>query len=156
MNIGISGHQRIPEPALHYVTHGIESVLAKYRDDLRGFTSLAAGADQIFGASVLKLGGSLTVIIPCHDYENTFQTPAELHEFLRLTQRAASTEILDLPCSQLAYLEAGRRIARASDLLIAVWDGLPARGSGGTADIVAYARTIAVPVEIVWPVGVSR
>ena len=33
-----------------------------------------------------------------------------------------------------------------ADVLIAVWDGRPARGMGGTADAVAYARQRGVPV----------
>ncbi|GAA2994425.1 hypothetical protein GCM10010519_29600 [Streptomyces lactacystinicus] len=37
--------------------------------------------------------------------------------------------------------------------LLAVWDGLPARGQGETADVVALARSRGVPVEIVWPEG---
>ncbi|MFG2222777.1 hypothetical protein [Streptomyces sp. NPDC048644] len=42
------------------------------------------------------------------------------------------------------------------DRLIAVWDGQPARGYGGTADVVAYARSTGVPVEVVWPDGATR
>jgi hypothetical protein len=30
-------------------------------------------------------------------------------------------------------------VLRGSDLLVAVWDGLPARGLGGTADVVQVA-----------------
>jgi hypothetical protein len=42
------------------------------------------------------------------------------------------------------------------DRLLAVWDGRPARGVGGTADIVEYARLSRVPVDIIWPSGASR
>ena len=42
------------------------------------------------------------------------------------------------------------------DLLLAVWDGKPARGFGGTADVVDAARDRAIPVTIVWPVSTSR
>lgn len=41
-------------------------------------------------------------------------------------------------------------------LLLAVWDGQPARSFAGTADVVAYARQIRVPVAVVWPAGSSR
>jgi hypothetical protein len=40
--------------------------------------------------------------------------------------------------------------------LWAVWDGLPARGYGGTAEVVAYARAHAMPVKVIWPVGALR
>jgi hypothetical protein len=42
------------------------------------------------------------------------------------------------------------------DELIAVWDGEPARGYGGTADVVAYAKRQGIPVRIVWPEGAAR
>jgi hypothetical protein len=42
------------------------------------------------------------------------------------------------------------------DELIAVWDGQPARGFGGTADVVAYAERTGVPVRILWPEGATR
>jgi hypothetical protein len=42
------------------------------------------------------------------------------------------------------------------DRLLAVWDGKPARGYGGTADVVVYARRTGVPVRVLWPEGASR
>ena len=43
-----------------------------------------------------------------------------------------------------------------SERLVAVWDGKPARGIGGTADIVSYARQKGVPVVVLWPEGATR
>ncbi|MFF3871535.1 hypothetical protein [Streptomyces sp. NPDC001978] len=43
-----------------------------------------------------------------------------------------------------------------ADELLAVWDGQPARGFGGTADAVAYAHRQGVPVRIIWPEGATR
>jgi hypothetical protein len=37
----------------------------------------------------------------------------------------------------------------------AVWDGLPARSYGGTADVVEYARQRNIPVQVIWPAGAS-
>ena len=53
--------------------------------------------------------------------------------------------------SDQAYLEAGQRIVDCVDYLVAVWDGLPAAGKGGTGDAVAYARHRGVPVLVVDP-----
>lgn len=36
-----------------------------------------------------------------------------------------------------------------ADVLLVVWDGLPARGKGGTADVVAYAKAMGKPVLII-------
>jgi hypothetical protein len=43
-----------------------------------------------------------------------------------------------------------------ADLLWAVWDGQPARGYGGTADVVAAARAKGLPVRVIWPHGAHR
>lgn len=44
------------------------------------------------------------------------------------------------------YATIGQMLVRQADLLIALWDGNPARGRGGTADVVAEARRSGVPV----------
>jgi hypothetical protein len=43
-----------------------------------------------------------------------------------------------------------------SDQLWAVWDGQPARGYGGTADVVAAAHGNGLPVQVIWPPGAHR
>ena len=43
-----------------------------------------------------------------------------------------------------------------ADRLFAVWDGQPARGYGGTADVVAEARARGIPVTVIWPEGATR
>ncbi|GGL42208.1 hypothetical protein GCM10011588_66220 [Nocardia jinanensis] len=43
-----------------------------------------------------------------------------------------------------------------ADELFAVWDGKPARGYGGTADVVAVVCDRNMPVTVVWPEGASR
>jgi hypothetical protein len=37
-----------------------------------------------------------------------------------------------------------------------VWDGLPSRGLGDTADVVAAARAAGLPVAVLWPAGARR
>jgi hypothetical protein len=48
-----------------------------------------------------------------------------------------------------AYARAGHAIVDASDVLVALWDGKPARGRGGTAEIVQYALDHDVLVEMI-------
>ena len=40
--------------------------------------------------------------------------------------------------------------------MFAVWDGQPARGYGGTADVVNEAHRRGLPVTIIWPDGANR
>jgi hypothetical protein len=53
-------------------------------------------------------------------------------------------------------MAASRLMIDTADELLAVWDGQPARGHGGTADVVAYARSHGKPVHVIWPAGAER
>lgn len=157
VKIGISGHQNIPRDAVSFVADGITDVLNRAGRSLTGVSSLAVGADQLFAQTVLERGGRLHIVLPCAKYEDTFASTADLKRFRALLAQAHTVEQLpaDKP-SEEAFLKAGLRVVDLSELLLAVWDGLPAKGKGGTADIVAYAKLRQVPVEIVWPAGVLR
>ena len=47
-------------------------------------------------------------------------------------------------------------MVEVSDLVLAVWDGMPAKGTGGTADIVAFADAHGKEVVQIWPHGMQR
>lgn len=154
--VGISGHQVLPEVALDPVLTGLRDVVAQAGPALVGVSSLAAGTDQLFARQVLDAGGRLHVVLPCQGYAATLETAdrAAYHEML---QHAATVETLPFPePSEEAFYAAGRRVVDLCQQLVAVWDGQPARGLGGTADVVAYARQLGRDVRVIWPVGVSR
>lgn len=72
---------------------------------------------------------------------------------------AAAYRVTRLPYPESnpeAHMAASLVLVERSDLLLAVWDGQPARSFAGTADVVAYARQVKVPVHIVWPAGSAR
>ena len=50
-------------------------------------------------------------------------------------------------------MEAGRLMLDKADELYAVWGGKPARGYGGTGDVVAEARARGLPVRVISPQG---
>ncbi|MYV63463.1 hypothetical protein GTW37_34020, partial [Streptomyces sp. SID4931] len=105
----------------------------------------------------LTCGAELTAVIPSGDYETCFDNAADLARYRTLKARAAREVRLDFPHStDEAYYAAGAYIADHCDRLLAVWDGLPARGLGGTGDIVTYARTLGRPVTVIWRDGVLR
>lgn len=157
MKIGLSGHQDIPQEAIAFVKQGISSIVSRLKDDLVGVSSLAAGADQLFASTVLEYGGRLHIIIPSEGYETTFSETDDLNRFRLLLKKADTVETLNYPePSEEAFFAAGHRVVDNSDLLIAVWDGKPAEGRGGTADIVHYARSCGTNVEVIWPPGVAR
>ena len=58
--------------------------------------------------------------------------------------------------SEDAYFAAGSYIADESDVLLAVWDGRPSGGLGGTGDIVLRRRARGGRLTVVWPEGAER
>jgi hypothetical protein len=157
MKAGVTGHQDIPPRAADLVRTRLTELLAEQPDPVTCVTSLAEGTDQICAALVLKGGGILHAVVPCARYEGSFRTARAAQRFRTLLAKSSTIETLPfVEPSEEAFLAAGHRVVDLSDLLIAVWDGDPSRGRGGTADIVAYARQRGVRVEVIWPAGLSR
>ncbi len=141
MRLGITGHQRLKEASgWDWVRRQMHELVEPLPGALAGVTSLAAGADQLFAEVVMQHGGSLEVIIPFDGYEESFTDGFGRSLYRRLLQAASRVEVLRKEGSdEEAYLAAGRRVVDLCELLVAVWDGNPAAGLGGTADIVGYA-----------------
>jgi uncharacterized membrane protein YbaN (DUF454 family) len=153
--VGFSGHRQLSDPA--GVTRSITATLEEMRREAPGewiaLSSAAAGADLIFVRAVLDLGLGWEALLPLPlvDFERDF-APAEWSEVKPMLARAEHLEIAAEPGSrEEAYLSGGFEIVNNCDVLLAVWDGQPARGKGGTADIVAYARAMGRPIVIVNP-----
>ena len=142
MKIGITGHQRLASPdQWRWVQSELERVIASVaRPDDTAFSSLAIGADQRFAELVLSRGLRLHVVIPCDCYEETFMDAPEKARYRDLLARAESKTVLPFTKpSEDAFLAAGRYIVESVDALLAVWNGRPAAGKGGTGDVVAHA-----------------
>ncbi|MCJ1679727.1 hypothetical protein MTF65_20750 [Streptomyces sp. APSN-46.1] len=155
--IGVTGHRSIPGEVLGHVKDRLRAVLRDHEGPLEALSSLAEGADQLFAAIALECGADLTVVIPSGDYEEAFEDAEALARYLRLKGRATQEIRMDFARStDAAYYAAGTYIAESCDRLVAVWDGLPARGHGGTGEIVAYARALGKPVTVIWREGVTR
>lgn len=152
---GISGHQNAPQMVWELLATRLPDILGG--PPFIGVSSLAAGADQRFAEAVVHLGGELHVVLPGGNYESSFGSEDSRDRFKRLLTEATEVEQLDYPePSEEAYLAAGKRVVDLCDVLLAVWDGLPSHGIGGTADVVEYARQVGRRVEVIWPEGVRR
>jgi len=141
MILGITGHQKIPgEYSWEWVEQVLHSTLSLASSPLIGLSSLAIGADQLFARLVLQHGGEIRVILPFPSYIEIFKTEADRIKYRELLERAASVEMLAPdPNPEASYLAAGQRIVDLADRMIAIWNGKPAAGLGGTGDIVDYA-----------------
>lgn len=143
MKAGITGHRKLVDASGWVWVRGeLEVLLRELPEPLTGVTSLAIGADQLFAEVVLNLGGEIGAVIPFSNYERTFDDEFDLARYRDLLSRAQRIEIqANSANDDEAYLKAGERVAELCDVLVAVWDGEPSRGLGGTADIVRYASS---------------
>ncbi|MFG1994350.1 hypothetical protein ACGFJ7_30700 [Actinoplanes sp. NPDC048988] len=156
MRFGVTGHRHLPpaiaERALRHWRRVLPTGSFPY-----GVSSLADGADQLFAAHVLAAGGTLEAVLPCEGYATSLITDDSRARLRELCRAAAKVTTLPYPePSDQAYLAAGQALVDRCDHLFAVWDGEPARGLGGTADIVTYARARGRPVTVLWVEGVIR
>ena len=122
-----------------------------------GHQGLASNISTLIDRAVLDLGGSLFVVIPARKYRDGFDDENARRGYDELIGKAERTQRLPyVESTELAHMSGGKAVVLACDLLVAVWDGQPARGYGGTGDVVAFARRRQVPVEVIWPEGATR
>jgi hypothetical protein len=99
------------------------------------------GTDQLFAHLLTINQIPFTAVIPCAGYENVFNTKKARDDYIRLLKLANTVMRLGFPYpSEEAFYEGGKEVVKCSDVLFAIWNGKPARGLGGTADIVQFAR----------------
>ncbi|WP_455432866.1 hypothetical protein [Streptosporangium soli] len=158
MRIAVSGHMNLTPGTVSLVHDALRTLLAPYAENgLVGVSCIAAGADQIFAQVVLDLGGRLEVIIPSADYRDRKVKPDNLTAFDHLVERAAKVRYMPFPeASRDAYEAANSALFDAAERLVTVWDGKPSGGRGGTADVVTHAKSLRLPVDIIWPNGAER
>lgn len=146
MNIGVTGHRKLPGQAdWNWVEMSMRRELVSLSPKaLVAVTCLAIGADQLFARLVVAAGGQIQAVLPFADYLRTF-APLEQLAYRQLLFRSR-VEILTIPgTDEDAYLAAGCRVVDQSDLLFIIWDGLLAKGKGGTADVAAFAAEREIP-----------
>ncbi|HVA92971.1 MAG TPA: hypothetical protein VNL71_24390 [Chloroflexota bacterium] len=156
--IGVTGHRTLAEART--LERRVEQALRRLdrrftaaglpRPELTIMSSLAEGADRLVARVVLRRPGARLLAIlplPPEQYQADFATAASKRAFDRLLGRAEQALIAPAaPSRETAYAGAGRAMLAHCGVLIALWDGLPGRGLGGTAELVAEARARAMPL----------
>nr|WP_219905315.1 hypothetical protein [Actinopolyspora mortivallis] len=124
--------------------------------EIVGISCLADGADSLFARAVLDHGGELVVIVPAAQYREGL--PEDHHSvYDALLARASEVVRLShVESTSQAHMEASLEMLSRADRLLAVWDGKPARGFGGTADIVKAAEERELHTTVIWPQGARR
>ena len=150
--IGVTGHRQFEDEEA--VAEKIREVISRIVDMSPPMdhtpvvcsllSPLAEGADRLVAREILELPDSqLEVFLPLdkEDYVQDFSTPESRAEFDRLTSQATRVSKLRSDAGRPeAYKQVGQFIVDHCSVLIAIWDGNPAKGTGGTAEIVQYAR----------------
>jgi hypothetical protein len=161
LRVGVTGHRILEDPAalIPAVHEALRQVKEMAPSPSGGglvlivVSALAEGADRLVAELVLEEPGSrLEAALPLSaaDYERDFEDEASRRQFEELLKRSSRTWIAPAVGSrEEAYERAGCYVVDRSDVLVALWDGEPARGRGGTAAIVAYARDRNVPLVLV-------
>ena len=123
-------------------------------------SALAEGADEIAAAMALEseVGYALDVVAP-YDFAAHAARCAPGTPLRAIWEQARARLVLDgalladLPehrtveaRHEATLIEVNRRLVWNSDLVIAVWDGKPARGAAGTANVIDRARIDGLPV----------
>jgi hypothetical protein len=154
MRFGITGHRDLTPSTVEMINWAFDEQLSTAPRPIVGISCLAEGADQLFARAVLQHGGELEVIVPSAAYRALRE---DLAEYDRLLAQAHRVTRLPYPGDgPAAHMAASLVLVERSDVLIAVWDGQPARSFAGTADVVAYARQVDVLVVVLWPSGSAR
>jgi hypothetical protein len=142
--IGFTGHRHLQNPSP--VATALRSELAalqKEGGEFIAISSIAIGADTVFAQEVIRAGIKWVVVLPMPRelFRNDF-TPEQWAIAERLISQAVEVRALRGTERPQAYVDGGKATVDESDHLLAVWDGMVARGPGGTADVVAYARML--------------
>ncbi|MFI9361915.1 hypothetical protein ACIG5E_12770 [Kitasatospora sp. NPDC053057] len=157
MLIGITGHRGLTAEIEGQVRQLLESSLvSEDSSSLTVVSCIADGPDAWLAEIALARGAQLEVVIPADQYRGGLP---EWHHpvYDRLLESATAIHRTGhVESSEAAHMAGSEILVQRVDKLLAVWDGLPARGYGGTADVVAYAQQRGVPVEVLWPQGARR
>ena len=146
----------MPPETARLVDEAVRAALSRQAADVTGLSLLADGADQIVARALLDLGGQIEAVIPATRYRQGLP-PGAWPEYDWLLAQAQTVHRLDFTDSTSeAHMAASEFMLRQADELLAIWDGKPARGYGGTADVVACARDSGIPVQVIWPAGARR
>jgi class 3 adenylate cyclase len=161
---------RLPPEVVPAVGAAIQARLME--DNVRvGYSSAASGSDILFLEALQKIGGRTHIVLPCAeeqfleesvipsegDWETRFRDVVVRADEVfvasneRLILRSVGYEYANEILYGLASVQADR--LDTGLVRMAVWDGRPGDGPGGTADMVSRWRSAGHPVVVIPPVA---
>jgi tetratricopeptide (TPR) repeat protein len=164
-------HARFPAERESSVRRRVQALLARWGARF-GYSGAAGGADLIFVETLHALGGETSIVLPVDrktfcEWSVAGSGPRWIERYHVALARACS--VTESPLSREDVegediwdfgnrMILGNALRRASELetqlnVLAVWDGKPGDGRGGTADMVDLARRRGLSVHIIDPLG---
>ena len=157
LRIGVTGHRTLADG--DELAQRVREALDRIRSHvpatattpvlLTVVSPLAEGADRLVAREVLAQDGAVLeapLPLPREQYRRDFATASSQEEFDELLARATVIEPEEPTEAEDGYAQGGRYVVDRSDILLALWDGLDARGEGGTGNVVEYAEQQEKPV----------
>ncbi len=124
-------------------------------------SSVARGTDTICVEIAIELKIPVHIVLPLEeqdfaadfrDYPDDWLRAKRLIDFARIRPGPNSMRVINGEAVRpQCYFNQITHVLDASDMLIAVWDGQPARGQGGTGQAVEQARKLRIPTSIIDP-----
>jgi hypothetical protein len=145
--VGVTGHRDPPTEAEGPLRARFGEVLERLQQrhpsmQLLVLSGLAAGADILAAEEALQRGIAVFACLPMPqaEYEKDF-SPEELERFRRVLPRCADVAVVGTSSRREGgYVDVAEFIAYYCHVLVAFWDGLEARGPGGTAQVVELRK----------------
>ena len=151
--IGVTGHRDLRPDDVERLKGVVRGVLGELKAEYPStpmvmLSPLAEGADRLVAEVALEMGARLVVPLPMPQemYEKDFQSPESLAQFRRLLARAEHCISMPEPpdgdpgksgaMRDRPYEAVGMFVARESQILVALWDGVESDKVGGTAKVV--------------------
>lgn len=166
--IGFSGHRELPNEAtaraaVRAEISSLKSAAVLMHAWLVAVSSVALGADLVFAEECLAAGLPWKCLLPFpqEEFRRDDFTEADWARVEQCLARAYRVETLTegIPLNpearNKAYTDCGHRTVEAADVMLLLWNGQPSKGSGGTADMWEYARTLNRPAWYFNPVDAS-
>ncbi len=150
--IGFTGHRVLDDEAKcrKSIFDFLEQRKASTSAVVYGISSVAVGGDLLFAESCIQLSLPLCILLPLpleefrKDFDEINWSRAE-----QVMIKAASVEVAGGNQTRAeCYYECGIETVQQSRLLLALWNGGPSQGLGGTENVVSFARGLGKPV--VW------
>lgn len=153
--VGFTGHRQLadPERAKACLGEAIAGLEQQAAGEWIGISSAALGSDLLFARHLLERGIAWQALLPFPpaEFRKDFDAPGWAEVEALLGRADAVTVLGGEGEREEAYLDCGIETVNGCDVLIALWDGEPARGRGGTAEVVTYARELGKPLIVIDP-----